>query len=133
MFQQAVCPPSEESSLVDFETVRKIIMDYPYMLEPAFRLQTTLRRRIMGEKFWKKKQRRISAIDKETERKRRREERRLMRERSRKIRQDVGWLSYYLKNEVHDKATREFPRPVVSIDESGEVKVDWNYEGIKGD
>lgn len=127
MFQQVVCPSSEESSLIDFDAVQKIISDYPYMLEPAFRLQTTLRRRIMGEKFWKKKQRRISSIDKEREHKRRQEERRLTRKRSGQIRQEIGWLSYYFKKEARDKAAREFPTPVVSIDNSGEVKVDWNY------
>lgn len=55
MFKQVVCPPEEEASSVEYETVRQIIVAHPFMLEPAFRLQTTLRRRIMGEKFWQKK------------------------------------------------------------------------------
>jgi hypothetical protein len=40
IFQQVVCPPTKESSQIDYEAVKKMFVDYPYMLEPAFRLQT---------------------------------------------------------------------------------------------
>lgn len=87
----------------------------------------TLRRRIMGEKFWKKKEKRISNIDDDRERRRRQEEQRLLRERRSKIRSEIGWLTYYLKRQACEQAAREFPEPVVTLDDAGQVKVEWRY------
>lgn len=97
------------------------------MLEPAFRLQTTLRRRIMGEKFWKRKENQISNKERDGELKRQREERRLMRERRSQIRKEIGWFNYCFKSRDREKAANELPLPVVTLNDSGEVKVEWRY------
>ena len=127
MFKQVICPPTDEGSLIDYEEVRKMIADYPYMLEPAFRLQTTLRRRIMGEKFWRKKQTLLLNIDKDRELKRVRKERQLLKERNFKVRAEVGWVSYYFSKRARERAANQFPLPVVTLNEKGDVKVGWQY------
>jgi hypothetical protein len=95
MFQHAVCPATEESSSIDYETTTRLFADFPLMLEPAFRLQTTLRRRLMGEKFWRRKQIQISLVEKVRERKRLKEERRLYRERESKFEQRWAWFPFW--------------------------------------
>lgn len=81
----------------------------------------------MGEKFWKRKENQISNKESDREHKRRREERRLMRERRRQIRQEIGWFGYFFKSRDREKAANELPLPIVSLDDSGEVKVEWRY------
>lgn len=88
MFNQVICPRQEEASWIDYETVKRMINEYPYMLEPAFRLQTTLRRKIMGDKFWKRKQTQLLNVHRES--KRRQEELKPTQERNGKMRAEDG-------------------------------------------
>jgi len=41
---------------VDYNELKRLCVDYPTMLEPMLLFQTTLRRRILGEKWWKRKE-----------------------------------------------------------------------------
>ena len=44
---------------VDYNDLKRLCTDYPTMLEPMLLFQTTLRRRILGEKWWRRKEHQI--------------------------------------------------------------------------
>ena len=72
LFEQVILPtnstPSHQNYLprlpaaerqkasIDCPALRKFCVEYPTLLEPMFLLQCTCRRRIMGEKWWKRKE-----------------------------------------------------------------------------
>ena len=73
LFEQVILPtnnstPSHQNYLprlpaaerqkasIDYPALRKLCVEYPTLLEPMFLLQSTCRRRIMGEKWWKRKE-----------------------------------------------------------------------------
>lgn len=152
VFQQAVQPTEagsdrEISSLkspltvedirkltIDYASLRKLcVHDYPSILEPAIRFQNTLRRRLIGEKWWQKKQiqlerkyERDQKMDKLRENARAKEEKRLLKERKEEIRSEIGWISYYFRKNERLATEKQYPIPKVRLeDETGNILVDW--------
>ena len=109
------------------------------MLEPILLLQNSIRKRIMGEVWSKRKESQIEkyfrTLDQSREKKRRREERRLLKERKEKILSGIGWIPYFLRSKSRGEAEKEYPKPVVSLEEeTGEVSVEWTRtDGQDGD
>jgi len=123
-----------QRATVDFDGLRKLCDEYPTMLEPMLIFQTALRRRIMGEGWWKRKEREIErhfrTLPRTSERKRRWQERTLLRKRRADIRSEIGVLAYYFKRKERREAEREFPRPIVTLEEeTGKVCVAWTRTG----
>ena len=48
---------------VDHAALTKLCIDYPTLLEPMMRLQNTIRRRIMGDSWWRRKEKQISRYE----------------------------------------------------------------------
>ena len=125
---------SNEITTIDYMDLRKLCIDYPTMLEPAICLQHTLRRRILGETWWKKKQRilekcqqkKLQLLNRKGEKQRAAEEERLMKERKEEIRTEIGWISYYFRRSVRVETETKYPMPIVSLDDdTDEVCVSW--------
>eukprot|EP00579_Thalassiosira_antarctica_P003143 CAMPEP_0201906834 /NCGR_PEP_ID=MMETSP0902-20130614/57224_1 /ASSEMBLY_ACC=CAM_ASM_000551 /TAXON_ID=420261 /ORGANISM="Thalassiosira antarctica, Strain CCMP982" /LENGTH=410 /DNA_ID=CAMNT_0048440979 /DNA_START=64 /DNA_END=1296 /DNA_ORIENTATION=- len=124
---------------VDYLALKKLCIDYPTMLEPIFLLQNSIRKRIMGEVWWKRRESQIEkyfrTLDQSREKKRRREEKRLLKERKEKILTGIGWIPYFLRSKSRGEAEKEYPKPIVSLEEeTGEVSVEWTRtDGHDGD
>ena len=115
---------------VDYLALKTLCLEYPTLLEPLFLLQSSLRRRIAGEAWWRRKEGQIEkyfrTLGPAREKQRRREESKLRKERKRNIISEIGWLPYYLKHESRIEAETMHPKPIVSLEEeTGEVCVEW--------
>eukprot|EP00569_Conticribra_weissflogii_P009741 CAMPEP_0171363938 /NCGR_PEP_ID=MMETSP0879-20121228/3700_1 /TAXON_ID=67004 /ORGANISM="Thalassiosira weissflogii, Strain CCMP1336" /LENGTH=366 /DNA_ID=CAMNT_0011871201 /DNA_START=205 /DNA_END=1305 /DNA_ORIENTATION=+ len=119
---------------IDYATLRKLcVHDYPTILEPAIRFQNTLRRRLIGEKWWQKKQiqlerkyEREQKMDDLREKARAKEEKRLLKERKDEIRSEIGWISYYFRRNERLATEKQYPIPKVKLeDKTGNILVDW--------
>ncbi len=119
---------------IDYATLRKLcVHDYPTILEPAIRFQNTLRRRLIGEKWWQKKQiqlerkyEREQKVDELREKARAREEKRLLKERKEEIRSEIGWISYYFRKRERLATETQYPIPKVTLEDgTGNICVDW--------
>ncbi|KAL7540828.1 hypothetical protein ACHAXR_011086 [Thalassiosira sp. AJA248-18] len=127
-----------QKSSVDFLALKKLCIDYPTMLEPMLLFQDTLRRRIMGEVWWKRKENEIEkhfrTLDQSREKERRKEEKRLHKERKDKIIAEVGRIPYYLRAKSRIEAEKEYPKPIVSLEEeTGKISVEWTRTDGKDD
>lgn len=146
LFETAILPKDDESSTrtsnnvrlpaaeerrstVDREALTRMCAEHPLMLEPICRLQTQLRRRLLGEKWWANQElllkKRTRFRDRENESKRKQEEKRLLRERSEAIRTEIGLIQFLFRGKAWREADTSHPRPIVTVDKSGEMKVDW--------
>jgi len=100
-------------------------------------LQAGIRRRLLGEVWWRRKENEIEkyfrTLDQSRERTRRREESKLLKERKQKIVAEIGWMSYYLKRDPRMEAEVTHPKPLVSLDDAGEVRVEWTRTDGKTD
>ena len=146
-FETAILPKDDESSTrtsdnvirlpaaeerrntVDHAALHKICAEHPLMLQPISSLQAELRRRILGETWWAKQEfileRRARIRDSANESRRKREEKRLLKERSVAIRTEVGLIQFLLRGKAWREAEAFHPKPIVTVAKTGEVKVDW--------
>mmetsp|Transcript_3481 Transcript_3481/g.7782 ORF Transcript_3481/g.7782 Transcript_3481/m.7782 type:complete len:160 (+) Transcript_3481:634-1113(+) len=106
----------------------RMCAEHPQLLEPISRLQTQLRRRLLGEKWWTNQEfqleRRALLLKRANESKRKQEEKRLLKERSEAIRAEVGLIQFLFCGRAWREAETSHPRPIVTVDKSGEIKVD---------
>lgn len=119
-----------QKASVDYAALKNLCIAYPNMLEPMLLFQNTIRRRIMGEVWWTKKENQIEkyfrTLGHVREKKRRREEKRLLKERKQKMQSDIGLVAYYSRSNARSEIEKEYPKPVVSLeDETGEICVEW--------
>mmetsp|Transcript_13664 Transcript_13664/g.29565 ORF Transcript_13664/g.29565 Transcript_13664/m.29565 type:complete len:423 (-) Transcript_13664:569-1837(-) len=122
---------------VDYLALQKLCVDYPSMMEPILLIQNDIRRRIMGEVWWRRKENQIDkyfrTLPKRREKTRRREEKRLLKERKQKILSEIGRKAYYFRSNSRDKAEEEYPKPIVSLEEeSGKIRVEWTRTDGEG-
>eukprot|EP00565_Helicotheca_tamesis_P001107 CAMPEP_0185741958 /NCGR_PEP_ID=MMETSP1171-20130828/39230_1 /TAXON_ID=374046 /ORGANISM="Helicotheca tamensis, Strain CCMP826" /LENGTH=134 /DNA_ID=CAMNT_0028413953 /DNA_START=1071 /DNA_END=1475 /DNA_ORIENTATION=- len=116
-----------EDGKVDFHEFRAICKAFPSVLFPAFRMQQSMRLNILGEVWWQDK---IETLQKEKdgflgrcEQKRATEEKRLLRERRKLIRSELGLYSFYFSKHRRENLERIHPKPIVYLDKDHDVRV----------
>ena len=107
-----------EKASVDYVALKHLCVEYPTMLEPMLLFQTKLRRRIMGEPWWSRKEMHIEKHVRKLEKLREDEKKRLINERERKIRHDLGIWAYYLRRKWRSEREEEYPLPIVNLKET---------------
>ena len=103
---------------VDYVALKHLCVEYPTMLEPMLLFQTKLRRRIMGEPWWRRKEILIEKHFQKLEQLREVEKKRLINERERKIRHDLGIWAYYFRRKWLSERENEYPLPIVNLKET---------------
>ena len=120
-----------QKATVDYQDLKNLSTIYPTMFEPMLVFQSTLRRRVLGEVWWRRKENEIDnhlrTMDQRREKNRKREEKRLLRERKEKIIADVGRIPYYLRmGKSRNEAEKEYPKPIVAaVEETGVFHIEW--------
>lgn len=120
-----------QKATIDYQGLKRLTTDYPTIIEPMLLFQSTLRSKVHGETWWRRKEIEIDnhlrTMDQRREKNRKREEKRLLRERKEKIIADVGRIPYYLRiGESRKEAEKEFPKPVVAtVEETGVFHIEW--------
>ena len=115
---------------IDFNSVVRWFKLFPATLEPAFTFQAKLREIFLGAAFWQKKlimlqNERNNSVDLK-ERHRAQEQRRLLRERSRRIRSELG-IQYYFNTRKREYIEKLYPVPSVYI-VGDEIKIKFSDE-----
>ncbi|KAL7549122.1 hypothetical protein ACHAWF_012390 [Thalassiosira exigua] len=135
-----ILPAAErERSSVDYPGLWGLCGAYPALFEPLLLFQDSLRRRVMGYAWWRRKEKEVErhfrTLDGRREKARRREERRLLRERRGDIRSEIGWIPYYSQGKARGEAEKGHPRPIVILEEeTGKICVEWTRtDGDEGD
>lgn len=121
-----------EEDKLTFESFQTFLQSYPNILYPAFRLQQNMKLNVMGETWWEHKRKSLqedrNTLDARAERKRQKEEHRLLRERRRIIQSQMGLLSYCFNNERRKHYEKVHPLPIVYLDEDRDVRVQYDGE-----
>lgn len=103
---------------VDYVALKQLCFEYPTMLEPMLLFQTKLRRRIMSEVWWRRKEMHIEKHFHKLDQSRKNEQKRLIKERERKLRCDMGIWAYYFRRYRSGEREKEYPLPIVSSRET---------------
>lgn len=122
---------------VDHPALRRLCVAHPTLLEPLFLLQADLRGRLLGEAWWRRQEKEIQKHRRTSEQRRettrRREESKLRRERRQEIIAEIGRMPYYLRLGPRAEAEAAHPEPLVSLNDEGEVRVEWTRTDGKTD
>lgn len=115
---------------IDFISVVRWCKRFPATLEPAFVFQAKVREIFLGVSFWEKKlimlQNERNNSDDVKERHRVQEQRRLSRERTRRIRSELG-IQYFFNQRKREYVEKLYPVPTVYISDD-EIKVKFSDE-----
>jgi hypothetical protein len=130
-FERAILPDGEDNSStddrvrlplagmrkpsVDYVALKQLCIQYPTILEPMLLFQTKLRRRIMGESWWRRKEIHIEKHFRKMEHLREKEKKRLIIEREREIRHDLGIWAYYFRSKWRNERENMYPLPIVNL------------------
>lgn len=115
---------------IDFISVVRWCRKFPGTLEPAFILQAKIREGFLGVAFWEKKlivlqNERNNSVDLQ-ERHRAQEQRRLLRERTKRIRSELG-IQYFFNTRKREYVEKLYPIPTVYISDD-EIKIKFSDE-----
>jgi hypothetical protein len=85
---------------VDFNEFKELNRNFPQLLYPAFRIQISMMRYTLGQRWWAKRKILLSTLREEmrnrTERLRIKDQKRLDKVRQKKIRKEMGIAQYYV-------------------------------------
>ena len=98
---------------IDFKEFQLFNAEWPALFYPAYRLNSAMIEKIMGEKYWMKKKRELQDVKdkkkRELEKKKRKALAKAERIRQRKIRKKMGTIYYYLCPCLREHWDRLFP------------------------
>mmetsp|Transcript_952 Transcript_952/g.1261 ORF Transcript_952/g.1261 Transcript_952/m.1261 type:complete len:270 (+) Transcript_952:231-1040(+) len=116
-----------EDGKVDFDEFHIICKLFPSVLYPAFRIQQNMRLHVLGEQWWQNKietlQREKDGFLGKCEQKRVAEEKRLLRERRRLIRSELGIFHFHFSTHRRENLEKIHPKPIVYLDKDHDIRI----------
>ena len=119
----------DEDEFLSYESFQTFIKSFPGTLFPMFRLQQSIKCRIMGNTWWERKIKRLHhdrlSFNDRSEKKRKKEKSRLRRQRRQILQSQMGLFAYFTNKERRRHYERIHPLPIVYLDENFDVRVQY--------